>query len=135
MTTIAMRVPVLLFGLIAGCASLEADLDAARRSWHDARYEDVVMRWGAPSRSTTLPDDRQAHTWDSVGGSSSGMSIGVGVGTGGSGVGVGVGTVFGLPGTGADAYRCERTLFFKDGRVVEQTWLGPARYCSSFRKE
>jgi len=35
---------------------------------------------------------------------------------------------------GGEPARCERTLVFKDGRVVEQTWLGSAEYCSTFRR-
>jgi len=33
---------------------------------------------------------------------------------------------------GGEPVRCERTLVFKDGRVDEQTWQGPAEYCRTF---
>jgi hypothetical protein len=46
-------------------------------------------------------------------------------------VGVGVGTGVGFGG-GADIVRCERTFFFRDGRVDQQTWTGPDDFCSRF---
>jgi hypothetical protein len=58
-------------------------------------------------------------------------SIGVSAGSG-MGVGIGVGVTSGpsrdVPVT------CERTLIFRDGRVVDQLWNGPADYCGTFRR-
>jgi hypothetical protein len=58
-------------------------------------------------------------------------------GASGRGVGIGVGI-----GVGAGPYysyrdvpvTCERTLIFKDGRVAEQTWIGPLEFCNVFRR-
>jgi hypothetical protein len=56
-------------------------------------------------------------------------SIGIFGGSGGVGLGTGV-----TMGPGGEFTRCERTLVFKDGRVVEQNWQGSAEYCSTFRR-
>lgn len=118
---------------LAGCANLERDLSEAKSSWLGATYDEVVLRWGSPARSTRLSEDRYAYTWLSEGSVSRGTlwpSIGIFGGSGGVGVGTGV-TV--MPG-GGELARCERTLVFRDGRVVEQTWQGSAEYCASFRR-
>ena len=47
----------------------------------------------------------------------------IGIFGGSGGVGVGIGVTMG-PG-GGGFLRCERTLFFQNGKVVEQTWQGP----------
>jgi hypothetical protein len=123
--------------LLAGCASTQgtdADVATARDSWNGAVYEDVVRSWGAPARSTKLPDGRDAHTWvsESVASRASFWpSIGIFGGSGG--VGFGTGVTMG-PGYGGDFQRCERTLFFDKGRIVEQTWQGPPEYCTGFRR-
>jgi hypothetical protein len=117
----------------AGCATLDHDVTDAKASWQGATYDEVVLRWGTPSRSTRLSQERYAYTWVSEGAVSRGAiwpSIGIFGGSGGVGVGTGV-TVG--PG-GSELARCERTLVFSDGRVVEQTWQGSAEYCSSFRR-
>ena len=127
-----MRTPVLLALLLAGCATL-GDVDKARDSWSGARYDDVVSRWGAPNRSTTLADGRQVSTWVAEGGSGGFPGvIGVFGGSGGGGIGASIG----LPGMGSgEPQRCERTLTFRDGRVSEQSWLGHPALCSSFRRD
>ena len=123
----------LLMVALAGCASLRGDFSAARDSWRGAAYDEVASRWGAPSRSATLSDGRVVHTWVSEGTVARGTlypSIGIGVGSGGIGVGTGV-TV----GPGGHAQvRCERTLVFSGGRVVEQTWQGDVDFCNGFRR-
>jgi hypothetical protein len=126
-----------VFVFLAGCASTpgatDADVGSATASWHGAPYEDVVRSWGAPARSTKLPDGRDAHTWVSetvVSRGSFWPSIGIIGGSGG--VGIGTGVTMG-PGYG-DLQRCERTLFFDKGRVTDQTWQGPPDFCSSFRR-
>lgn len=129
-----MRVSTLLVALLAGCATLGGDIEGAKNSWYGARYEEVVSRWGAPARHTTLSEGRDVYTWVSEGTGSGGHPASVGV-FGGSG-GAGAGAVVTLPGTGgAELQRCERTLTFKDGRVVRQLWQGQAAFCSSFRRE
>lgn len=128
-----MRGLPLLVALLAGCATLGHDVEGAKKSWYGARYEDVVSRWGTPVRSTTFSDGRYVYTWDSEGSASGGTiypSIGVFGGSGG--VGVGTGVTFGSG--GYERARCERTLIFRDGRVMEQTWQGQAAFCSTFRR-
>jgi hypothetical protein len=120
--------------LLGACASMHGDFAAARDAWLGASYEEVVTRWGTPVRSTSFNDGRQVYTWHSQGTAPRGTlwpSISIG---GGSGIGVGVGV-----GVTAGASRdvpvsCERTLIFKGGRVVEQTWQGPGDFCSEFRR-
>jgi hypothetical protein len=108
---------VLGVALAAGCATLGGGLEGARDSWRGVEHAEVVRSWGAPTRSTTLADGRAAHTWVSDGTVATGSvwpSIGIYGGTGGVGIGTGV-TVS----PGSQPARCERTLFFRDGRVVE----------------
>jgi hypothetical protein len=127
-------IPIGVAVLLAACAATpEVDMTAVRSAWQGATYDEVVARWGVPARSTRLADGRDAYTWVSETVVSRGAlwpSIGIFGGSGGVGVGTGV-TVG--PG-GGELQRCERTLFFQNGRVVEQTWQGPAEFCSSFRK-
>jgi hypothetical protein len=131
-----MRLLVLLAVLVAGCASTpDVDVTAARSSWQGATYDEVVASWGIPVRSTKLSDGRDVYTWLSESVASRAAifpSIGIFGGSGGGGVGFGTGVAVG-PG-GGEFLRCERTLFFQNGRVVEQTWQGPDDYCSSFRR-
>ena len=129
-----MRITVLIVLLLAGCATPGGDIVEARDSWQGAAYDEVVLRWGTPVRSTKLTDGRDVTTWVSDGTFSRGRvspSIGIGVGSGG-GVGIGTGVMFGSG--GGEPARCERTLTFKDGRVAEQNWQGPAEYCKDFRR-
>ena len=108
------------------------ELADTRGGWDGATYDEVVLRWGTPARSTKLSDGRDVYTWvsDSVGSRGS-SSVGFGVGGGrGGGIGIGTGVMFGSG--GGEPVRCERTLVFKDGRVDEQTWQGPTEYCRSF---
>jgi hypothetical protein len=58
------------------------------------------------------------------------MSEDVGVIRGSGGAGGAGGIVFGEAG---DPARCDRTLVFSAGQVVEQKWLGPAAYCNRFK--
>ena len=124
-----------LAAVFAGCAATSPDTGnpAARESWQGATYDEVVATWGVPVRSTKLSDGRDAYTWVSETVAPRGAlwpSLGIFGGSGGFGVGTGV-TVG--PG-GGELQRCERTLFFLKGRVVDQTWQGPAEFCSTFRK-
>jgi hypothetical protein len=127
------RIALVMLAIASGCASLEQDLGDAKASWQGAGYDEVVLRWGSPVRSTKLSEGRDAYTWVSEGTVSHGAlwpSIGIFGGSGG--VGIGTGVTMG-PG-GGELARCERTMVFKDGRVVEQTWQGSAEYCSTFRR-
>lgn len=119
---------LLLVLLIAGCASIEK----ARNSWQGAHYDEVISRWGAPYRSTKLADGSSVHTWVAEGGHSGSPASSVGIFGGSGGVGVGTSFIFG---GGGEPQRCERTLIFRNDRVVEQTWIGEPYLCSSFRKE
>lgn len=128
------RATLLALLLVAGCATT-ADIEKAKASWHGATYDEVVARWGVPSRQTSLSDGSQVYSWSSEGGGGgySGSSVGVFGGSGGVGVGIGLP----LPGMGGggEVQRCERSLTFKDGRVVDQIWQGSARFCEGFRRE
>ena len=128
-----MRTATLMVVLLAGCAAPGAALTEARDSWDGATYDEVVLRWGTPARSTKLSDGRDVYTWvsDSVGSRGS-SSVGFGIGGGrGGGVSIGTGIMLGSGGDEPEA-RCERSLIFKAGRVDEQTWQGPADYCRTF---
>ncbi len=121
--------------LLAGCATLRTDITPVRNAWLGASYEEVVTRWGTPVRSTSFDDGRLIYTWFSEASSSRGSmrpSFGISVG---SGMGVGIG--IGMPsGASSESYvTCERTLIFKDRRVVDQTWLGSADFCATFRRQ
>ena len=126
-----MKIATLIVVVLAGCAA-PAELTEARDSWDGATYDEVVLRWGTPARSTKLSDGRDVYTWVSESVGSRGSvhpSIGISAGSGG-GIGIGTGIMFGSG--GGEPVRCERTLIFKAGRVDEQTWEGPAGYCRSF---
>jgi hypothetical protein len=119
-----------------------ATTEKARESWAGATYDDAVRAWGAPARSGKLSDGTEVHTWVSEAGPTyrSGPSVGFGIGgvSGGrgGGVGVGVGTSFPVgPGSVTPPARCERTLSFRDGRLVEQNWLGPDEICAEYSRK
>jgi hypothetical protein len=128
-----MRACLLLLALLSGCAATPGDIQSARDSWHGAQYDEVVARWGAPNRYTTLADGAYVYTWESVSTAPGGRifpSIGIFGGSGGVGVGTGV-TVG--PG-GGELVRCDRTLIFRDARVAQQTWQGDPAFCESFKR-
>jgi hypothetical protein len=91
-----------------------------------------------PAR-TVKEGDQEKHTWiteDRIerGSGGTGMFGGVSIGSGGRGVGVGVGVggaVFGPSGSPA---RCERTLVFREGRVVGEDWAGDDALCRRFAR-
>jgi len=124
--------------LLAACATTEK----ARESWVGASYDDAVRAWGAPARSGKLADGAEVHTWWSEAGATyrSGPSVGFGIGGfggGGRGGGVGVGVGASVPigeGSATPPARCERTLTFRDGRLVEQSWIGPDEICSVYTR-
>ena len=101
----------------------------------DQNHDSVVSQWGVPTRSTVLADGRYAYTWVSDSASSgSAWYPSIGIFGGSRGVGVGVGTGVAIGQGGGTLVRCERTLFFRDAQVVEQTWYGQADYCNTFRR-
>jgi len=130
------RAAVALAVLLAACATAE-DVRKAQDSWQGASYEDVLRAWGAPTRSTKTSDGRDWHTWVTESYPQPGPSVGLGVGGvrigggGATGVGVGVGMPVGSPEPPA---RCERTFVFVDGRVVDQSWVGPPSMCADLKR-
>jgi len=129
-----------LAALLAACATTEK----ARESWVGATYDEAVRAWGAPVRSAKLADGTDVHTWVAEGGPTyrSGASVGFGIGGigfgGGGRASTGVGVGASIPigeGTPVAPARCERTLSFRDGRLVEQSWIGADEVCSTFGRE
>jgi hypothetical protein len=125
---------LLALAFLAACVTTEK----ARESWASgATYDDIVRAWGAPARSGKLADGADVHTWVSEAGPTyrSGPSVGIGGfgGSGGRGVGVGVGFPIGSGSATAPA-RCERTLTFRDNRLVEQSWIGPDEICAEYAR-
>jgi len=131
---------ILALFFVAACATTEK----ARESWSGATYDDFVRAWGAPARSGKLGDGADVHTWVSDAGPTyrGGSSVGIGIGGfsgggghrgGGVGVGVGASTPIGQGSVGPPA-RCERTLTFRDGRLVEQSWIGPDEVCADYAR-
>ena len=119
---------VLPLALLAGCATT-ADVDQAKASWQGATYDEVVAAWGQPASETLLKDGNQGYTWISQSAGYGGGTVGVFGGSGGGGVGISLP----LPGMGGTVSgRCQRTLSFKEGRVVDQIWQGTTQYCSIF---
>ena len=128
-----MRFIALIVVVLAGCAT-PRELTEATDSWYGATYDEVVLRWGTAVRSTRLNDGRDVYTWVSESpGTRSRAQPSVGIGIGSGGIGIGTGVMFGA--SGGELQRCERTLFFRAGRVDEQTWQGPAEYCGTFRRD
>jgi len=126
----AIPYPLLALVQLAGCAT-PADVDRAKASWHGATYDEVVAAWGQPVSQTALKDDLQGYTWESQSAGYGSSSVGAYGGSGGSGIGISLP----LPGMGGLASgHCQRTLGFKDGRVVDQIWQGTTQYCSIFSR-
>ena len=124
---------------LAACATPDPEFTAARESWRGATYDEVLRLWGPPTR-TVKASGQENHTWVSEervqrGASGSGVYGGVGVGSGrrgGVGVGVGVGGVIFNP--SGESVRCDRTLVFREGRVVEEDWSGEPEFCKRFAR-
>src|SRR5688572_9025361 len=96
----------------AACASSDDDLAAARESWRGATYDQVLMAWGTPSQSSV-----DSHTWLSDDAVPRRQGAGGGVG----------GMIY-------PAARCDRTLAFRDGRVVDGRWSGDPGFCQSYAR-
>jgi len=125
-----------LAAFLSACATAH-DVERAKESWQGATYEDVLRAWGAPERSTTTNDGRYWYTWVTQSYAQPSSSVGIGVGGvrvgGGGAVGTGVG--IGMPvGSPEPPARCERTLVFDNGRVVEQSWIGPPSMCADLKR-
>lgn len=121
---------LLAVSFLAGCATM-ADIEKAKGTWHGATYDEVVAQWGQPASQSEPVNGTQTYTWFSERGGG-GSSVGAYGGSGGAGVGISMP----LPGMGlAPPGRCQRSLSFKDGRVVDQIWQGSTNYCSIFRRE
>lgn len=127
---------VVALALLGACATAK-DVDEAKGSWQGATYDEVLRAWGAPARSAVTADGRYWYTWETAAYPHPGPSVGFGLGGvrfgGGSGVGVGVGTSVPV-GSPSPPERCERTLIFLDGRVVDQAWNGPPSMCADFKR-
>ena len=123
------RSALLALALLAGCATT-ADVDRAKASWQGASYDEVVAVWGQPATQTTLAEGIQGYTWISQS-AGYGGTVGAFGGSGGGGIGISLP----LPGMGGTVRgQCQRTLGFKDGRVVDQIWQGTTQYCSIFSR-
>ena len=121
----------LTLALAAGCATL-ADVEKAKKSWQGATYDEVVARWGQPASQSQPANGLQTYDWISEHYSGGGSTVGAYGGSGGSGVGISMP----LPGFGGGPTgRCQRSMSFKDGRVVDQLWQGTTNYCSIFGRE
>jgi hypothetical protein len=103
---------------IAACAAMDSELTAARESWRGATYEEVVAVWGAPARSVKS-GSRDNHTWTTE------DRVARSGGSGGAG-----GVVFAADG----GKRCDRTLVFSQGRVVNENWAGDPGLCKRFAR-
>jgi len=128
---------LLLAAMVGACATTEG----AKKSWAGANYDDFVKTWGAPTRSTKLPDGADVHTWVSQGGPTyrSGPTVGFGIGGfgGGGGHSTGVGVGASIPVGGGSATppsSCERTVTFREGKLVDQSWIGPDELCSAYTR-
>lgn len=105
----------LALGALGACASQptqDQELTAALHSWRGATYDEVVMAWGTPSQS-----GKDSHTW---------LSDDTVLRTTRPGGGAG-GVLYA-------AARCDRTLAFRDGRVVDGRWSGEPSYCRQYAR-
>ena len=130
---------LLLALLLTACASTEK----ARESWNGATYDDFVRTWGPPNATSKLADGADVYTWISETGPSYRTGPTVGFGIGGFGVGGGgrsgtsVGVGASVPvgeGSVTPPARCERTLTFRGGQLVNQSWIGPDEVCSVYTR-
>jgi hypothetical protein len=87
------------------CACATVDeAAAARQSWRGATYDEVVKAWGPPSHSAA-----DSHSW-----------VASSRAPGGAG-----GMLFG---------GCDRTVMFRDGRVVDERWSGEPQVCAGYAR-
>lgn len=94
-----------LAAALALCACASADdLAAARQSWRGATYDEVVKAWGPPTQSAV-----DSHSW-----------VASSRAPGGAG-----GMLFG---------NCDRTMVFRDGRVVDGRWTGEPQVCAGYAR-
>ena len=127
METLVRIIVLSVTALFAGCAGLVTDMNGARNSWQGIAYKEVVAQWGQPTSSAKDKGGRETHTWVSEGQISRIVpSVGFFFGSS-SGIGGEV-----TPQPTGPLRRCERTLVFQGGKVLEQTWTGDDNYCSTF---
>jgi hypothetical protein len=118
--------------LLAACAT---DPAVVRESWNGATYEEVSAAWGQPAASSKDADGTEMHVWRNEAPPTSGSSMSIGFGSVRIGGGVGVGTGVTVPvGPPPAPLVCERRMFFRDGQLVDQDWIGDEHYCASFRR-
>src|SRR5258706_14345169 len=111
-----MRIAALIVVVLAGCVAPGGELADTRGSWDGATYDEVVLRWGAPARSTKLTDGRDVYTWVSESAGSRGSSaVGFGIGSGGGGIGICTGGMFGS--SAGEAVSFGRTPIVQDRHV------------------
>jgi hypothetical protein len=107
-----------------------------RESWRGATLDEVAAVWGMPAHSVK-DGEQENHTWvteDRIPrGGGSGMFGGVSIGSGGR-VGVGVGVGGAIFGPSGDLARCERTLMFREGKVIGEDWKGDPELCRRFER-
>jgi hypothetical protein len=131
---VPMKRVLMLLLFLPACAATDGDMQGARDTWRGASYDDVVARWGAPNRYTTLSDGGYVYTWESEATAPGGRVYpSIGIFGGSRGIGVGTGVTVG-PGGGGELVRCARTLIFRNARVAEQTWQGDPAFCETFRR-
>ena len=122
--------------LLAACATTDPEIDAARKSWLGASYDDIVAAWGPPNR-IDRSGPQEKHIWVTEGRverprSTIGFGVGMGGGRGNVGLGVGVGGGQVLS-TSVEPVRCERALVVSEGRIVGGAeWSGDPGWCRSF---
>lgn len=134
MKTVRLHVVAVLLSVVAAGCATTVDMDKAKTTWQGASYDEVVTAWGVPSRQTSLSDGAQVYTWSSErGGGGYPASVGVYGGSGGGGIGASF-PLPGMGGGGGEPQRCERTLTFRQGRVVDQLWQGQPGFCSAFSR-
>lgn len=123
-----MKLAVLIATVVlAACAGLRTNMNDARNSWQGIPYKEVVEQWGQPTSSARPADGRESRTWVSEGQLSRIVpSLGFYFGSS-SGIGGEI-----TPQPTGPLRRCERTLIFQNGKVVEQSWEGDDNYCSTF---
>ena len=117
--------------LVVACATTDP---ATERAWVGATYDQVVAQWGPPQDGSTLENGTDVRLWISEQPAPQARSS-IGIGGFGGGGRIGIGTGVSIPvGPPPEPRRCERRLYFKDGYVIDEEWLGASDVCSFFRR-
>jgi hypothetical protein len=130
---LALSAPLFALLVAAGCATDPSTYD---QSWQGASYDEVVAQWGLPVSSSKLDDGTDVHLWVNERiAVASGSSVGFGAFGGGGRIGTGVGIQIPIPtGQPAEVPRCERRLYFSNGYVKDEEWLGAPDMCKDFKR-